>query len=107
MRDFELTVLFRPDVDDLAESLDKVKRIITYYGGEIVKEENDGTKRLAYNIQGYEHAIYYFFVLNLPSETIGKICNTLNINDNILRYLLVTVDHRREKCTEDYQTQTA
>lgn len=97
MKDFELTVLFRPDLDDLELALDIVRRLITDHGGEIVKEENDGKKRLSYNIREHDYAIYYFFVLKLPADTTTKICNTLNITDEVLRYLLVTVDSRHQE----------
>ena len=97
MKDFELTVLFRPDLDELELPLDMVRRLITDHGGEIVKEESDGKKRLSYKIGEYEYAVYYFFVLRLPTDTTSEISSTLNITDEVLRYLLVTVDSGRQK----------
>lgn len=97
MKDFELTVLFPPDLDDLESAINMVKRIITDHGGEIVKEENDGKKRLAYSIGEHDFAIYYFFDLKLPAAASVKISSALNIKDEILRYLLITVDHRDKK----------
>ena len=98
MKDYELTVLFHPDLEmNLDPALDKVKKIIENAGGEITKEENEGKKRLAYSVKGQDFAIFYFFNVKLPTEAPLKISNTLNITDETLRYLLVRVDERKAK----------
>ena len=98
MKDYELTVLFHPDLEmNLDPALDKVKKIITSAGGEIIKEENDGKKRLAYKISGQEFAVFYYYDVQLPAEAPAKISSTLNITDEVLRYLLVRTDTMRAK----------
>ncbi|MBR2544115.1 30S ribosomal protein S6 [Candidatus Saccharibacteria bacterium] len=98
MKNYELTVLFHPDLEmNLDPALDKVKKTITTLGGDITKEESDGKKRLAYKISGQEFALYYYFELALPAEAPAKISSALNINDEVLRYLLVKVDERKKK----------
>lgn len=89
-KDYELTVLFHPDLENnIKPAIDKIKKIIADNGGEIIKEECDGKKRLAYRINEQEYAIYYFYVLSLPDGAPAKISSILNITDEILRYLLV------------------
>lgn len=98
MKDYELTVLFHPDLEmNIDPALDKVKKIVETAGGNITKEEADGKKRLAYKISGQEFAIYYYFEVSLPAEAPAKISSALNINDETLRYLLVKVDERKKK----------
>ena len=98
MKDYELTVLFHPDLEmNIDPALDKVKKTIESAGGNITKEENDGKKRLAYKISSQEFALYYYFELALPAEAPAKISSALNINDEVLRYLLVKTDERKEK----------
>lgn len=98
MKDYELTVLFHPDLEmNLDPAVDKVKKLIESNGGKITKEENDGKKRLAYKINGQEFAIYYFTDVELPAEAPAKISSAMNINDEVLRYLLVRTDERRAK----------
>ena len=60
-------------------------------------EENEGKKRLAYSIKTQSFAVYYFFDVQLPAAAPAKISSTLNITDEVLRYLLVTVDERKAK----------
>ena len=98
MKDYELTVLFHPDLEmNLDPAIDKVKKLIESNGGKIIKEENDGKKRLAYSINNQEFAIYYFADVELPAEAPAKISSTFNITDEVLRYLLVKADPRRAK----------
>ena len=98
MKQYELTVLIHPDLEmNLTPALDKIKKIIESQNGKIIKETNEGKKRLAYAINKQEYAVYYFFELELPAEAPAKISSNLNITDEVLRYLLVTVDERKAK----------
>ncbi|MBR3138539.1 30S ribosomal protein S6 [Candidatus Saccharibacteria bacterium] len=98
MKDYELTVLFHPDLEmNIDPATEKVKKIIKSAGGKITKEEAEGKKRLAYSINGQDFAIYYYFDVSLPAEAPSKISSTFNITDEILRYLLVRTDERKAK----------
>ena len=98
MKDYELSVVFHPDLEmNLDPALDKVKKVIESNKGKIIKEENDGKKRLAYSINGQDFGVYYYFDLQLPAEAPAKISSTFNITDEVLRYLLVKADPRRAK----------
>lgn len=98
MKNYELTVLVHPDLEmNLEPATTKIKDLIEKNGGKIVKESNDGKKRLAYGIRGQDFAVYYFYEVELPAEALKKIEGVLNITDEVLRYLLVTVDERKLK----------
>lgn len=102
MKDYELTVLIHPDLEtDLETPLGKVRTIVTNAGGEIVKEDNWGKKKLAYRIKGESFAVYIYMDVKLPADALLKISNTLNITDEVLRYLLVTVDEKGRKALEE------
>ncbi len=92
MLEYELTVLIHPDLEpSLDDAMAKVRAIITGNGGVIKTEDNWGKKKLAYRIARQDFAIYVFMELNLPRDAAGKISNTLNITDDVLRYLLCGV----------------
>ncbi|MBR3122498.1 30S ribosomal protein S6 [Candidatus Saccharibacteria bacterium] len=101
MKDYELTVLFHPDLEmNLDPAVDKVKKIITSADGKIINEENDGKKRLSYKIDGQEFAVFYYLDVQLPAEAPAKISSTLNITDEVIRYLLVRADNMHAKAAE-------
>ena len=98
MKAYELTVLIHPDLEmNIEPAISKVKELIENNGGKITKEANEGKKKLAYGIRGQEFAVYYYYELELPAAAPAKISSVLNITDEILRYLLVTVDERKVK----------
>jgi small subunit ribosomal protein S6 len=102
MKEYELTVLIHPDLEaDLETPLAKVRDIITTAGGEITKEDNWGKKKLAYKINRQDFAVYVYFDVKLPADAPLKISNTFNITEEVLRYLLVTVDEKGRKALEE------
>lgn len=87
-RKYEWTIL----VDEIApqEVVDGLAERIKKYG-EIIKMEDDGVKRLAYPIRNHEKARYLFYTLELENDMLAKLSSDLNIDDNVVRYLLVRV----------------
>ena len=98
MKNYELSVLFHPDLEmNLDPALDKMKGIVESAGGKITKVENEGKKHLAYPIEGQDFAIYYYYDVDLPATAPAKVSSSFNIADEVLRYLLVRADDRRAK----------
>ncbi len=98
MKEYELTVLIHPDLEaDLETPLAKVRDIITAAGGKIAKEDVWGKKKLAYAIDRQEFGVYVYMDVELPSDAPLKISNVFNITEEVLRYLLVTVDEKGRK----------
>ena len=98
MKDYELTVIFHPDLEmNLDPAIEKAKKIITSAGGEITKEENDGKKRLAYKVGTLEFGIYYFVDAKLSPDAIKKIDGSLNIADEVIRHMIVKEDPLKVK----------
>ena len=98
MKQYELTVMFHPDLEmNLTPAVDKVNKIIEAADGKIVKETNEGKKRMMYSIKGNDYAVYYYYEVELPASAPAKISSALNITDESLRYLLCSVDPRKAK----------
>lgn len=98
MKEYELTLLIHPDLEmNLQPTVDKLKALITDNGGKITKETNEGKKKLAYAINKQEFAVYCYFEVELPAAAPAKMSSTLNITDEVIRYLLVLKDERKVK----------
>lgn len=87
-RNYELTIL----ADEIAtqEVIDGLTEKIKGYG-KITNIEDDGVKRLAYPIRNHEKARYLFYTVELENDVPSKLSSHLNIDDDVLRYLLVRV----------------
>lgn len=108
MKEYELTVLIHPDLEtDIEAPLEKLRGIVKEAGGNITKEDNWGKKKLAYSINRENFAVYVYMELELPSEAPLKISNTLNITDEILRYLLVKTDEKGKAALAEAEAKSA
>ena len=93
MNQYEIAVLYHPDLEvDLTKAEARVKKIVTDNGGKVVSDDNWGKRKLAYKIKGNEHAVYVFYTVELPGESVQKVENTLNITDEVIRFLITRPD---------------
>ena len=84
-----MVVLLHPDLEiDLDKPLKKVADIIAKNGGKITKQDNWGKRKLAYPIKKEDFAVYVYFEIQLPPEGYAKVESTLNITNEVLRYLI-------------------
>src|SRR5665213_2265837 len=93
LNQYEIAVLYHPDLEvDLSKAEDRVKKIVTDNGGKVVSTDNWGKRKLAYKIKGNEHAVYVFYTVELPGEGVQKVESTLNITDEVIRFLITRPD---------------
>lgn len=93
MNQYEIAVLYHPDLEiDLDKATKKVEKILTDSKGKITNVDNWGKRKLAYPINKQEHAVYVFYTVELPPENVNKVEGTLNITDEVIRYLIVKPD---------------
>ena len=91
MRDYELTLIVRPEVDEvnLAALEGKVKDLIAEKGGQVTQVEHWGRRRMAYPIKKIEEGQYVFMLAQLPAQSPHELERQFRLNEQILRYLLV------------------
>jgi small subunit ribosomal protein S6 len=93
---YEIAVLYDPDLEiDLEKATSKVEKIFTDNGGTGVMADNWGKRKLAYPIKKNEAAVYVIYTLDLPGEGVHKIESTLNITDEVIRFLIVRPDLKK------------
>ncbi len=93
MTQYEIAVLYHPDLEiDLEKATSRVEKIFTDNGGEVKNVDNWGKRKLAYPIKKNEHAVYVFYTLDLPEQSVRKIESTLNITDEVIRFLITRPD---------------
>ncbi len=92
---YEVAVLYHPGLEvDLDKAETRVTKIFSDNKGKVVKTDNWGKKKLAYPIDKNDHAIYVFYTIEMPAEAVNKVESTLNITDEVIRYLIVRQDEK-------------
>jgi len=93
-REYETTYVLRPNTanDGVAEVNTRVKGIIEGMGGKILKVDNWGKRRLAYEVSKERKGIYLYWLYLAQPGVVEEIERNLRMLDGVLRYLTVKVD---------------
>lgn len=91
MGKYELTIIIDPDLDEdkRKKILEKLKEWIKKEKGEVKKFDEWGKRQLAYQIAKKNEGFYYLFDLELTPQAAKKLPQNLNLEESILRYLLI------------------
>ena len=91
MNKYELALVVSAKIEEDARvaTVEKVKEIITKFGGSITNVDEWGKKRLAYEIQKMKDGFYYFIQFESESEVPGELEQNLRIMEDVIRYLCV------------------
>ena len=94
MNKYELTVVVNAKIEDDArtEVIEKVKELISRFGGTVSDVDEWGKKRLAYEIQKMKEGYYYFIHFESDNTTPSEVEQRIRIMDNVLRYLCIRQD---------------
>lgn len=93
MNQYEIAILYDPDLEiDLEKATARVEKIFTDNGGTITNTDNWGKRKLAYPIKKNESAVYVFYTVELPAQSVKKIEGILNITDEVIRFLISRPD---------------
>lgn len=96
MAQYEVAVLFDQGLEiDLEKATAKVEKIIAENGGKVTDTDNWGKRKLAYPINGQEFAIYVFYTVEMEGAGVQKLNDTLNITDEVVRFLIVRPDLKK------------
>lgn len=97
MRQYELTYLVSDSVSDsdITKISGKVNAAVV--DGKILKEENWGRRKLAYNIQKQQFATYITLNFELEPENLAELEHELKVSPEVIRHLLIVKDFGKEK----------
>lgn len=96
MNQYEIAVLYHPDLEiDLEKATSRIEKIFADNGGKVTNTDNWGKRKLAYPIKKSESAVYVFYTVEMPGENVRKMESTLNITDEVLRFLITKPDLKK------------
>lgn len=90
MRQYELILIVQPDLDEETTNgvVDRVKKMITDNGGQILKEDVWGSKQLAYEIKDFREGYYVYMDVEFKPEFGTTLTQSLRYIEPIIRYML-------------------
>ena len=93
-RKYETIYILRPNTanDGVAEVNARVKSVIEGMGGKIVKVDNWGKRRLAYEVAKERKGIYLYWQYLGQPGVVEETERNLRMLDSVIRYLTVKID---------------
>ncbi len=104
MKKYETIFILDPllEEDKIEQEVEKVKKVITAKGGEILYEERWGLRKLAYQIKRKEQGYYILLVYQGGAEIPAELEASFKLNENCLRYFTtVATKATRKKIKEE------
>jgi small subunit ribosomal protein S6 len=98
LRSYEILVIVdpRPTDEEVAALLTQLGEQITSLGAEVVKMENWGKRRLAYDIRKQREGTYAVFEVSAEPAMVKEFERQLRLNENVLRFLSTRVPIRKK-----------
>ena len=92
MRHYEMLVLINAEIEDPKEEVEKIEDVVRNLGGEVVKTDVWGKKRLAYPIQKKNEGVYVLFNFDLDPAQTFELKRVLGLRGNIYRQMIILLD---------------
>ncbi len=91
MQTYELTIALPGNATAAKkkESQKKLESLIKIFEGKLIENNEWGKLELAYPIKDNEEALFLHYVLELNADQAKNIQSKLNLEEDVLRYLLV------------------
>ena len=101
IKEYQITLLFPPSLNQeiLDQSIQKTKKLITDQGGSFSQrtEPTVQLKKLSYPIDKHQEAFYLTYNLSLPVSAVDTLKQQLNLDSDLIRYLITVKDIIKEK----------
>jgi small subunit ribosomal protein S6 len=93
-REYETIYILRPNTanEGVAEVNTRIKGVIEGMGGKIIKVDNWGKRRLAYEVAKERKGIYLYWLYLAQPGVVEECERNLRMLDNVIRYLTTKVD---------------
>jgi small subunit ribosomal protein S6 len=93
-REYETIYILRPNTpnEGVAEVNTRIKGVIESMGGKIIKVDNWGKRRLAYEVAKERKGIYLYWLYLAQPGVVEETERNLRMLDAVIRYLTVKVD---------------
>lgn len=91
MNKYELAVVVSAKLEDeeRAAKIEKVKELISRFGGTVTNVDEWGRKRLAYEIDKIKEAYYYFIHFESEANCPVEVEQHIRIMEDVIRYLCI------------------
>jgi small subunit ribosomal protein S6 len=93
--------------EEINAALTKIKDLIVNTGGEVIKAESWGRRKLAYEIKKQNKGLYALLIYKAPPTTIRKVEEFYKVFDPVIKYMVIKLGPKQVKHLEGVQAAEA
>jgi small subunit ribosomal protein S6 len=89
MREYEAMIIAKPDLPEaeLSKMIAKVEGIMTASGGQIIKKDSWGVRKLAYPIGKSTRGLYFVYDIAATQTDVTELDRVMKLDEGVLRSL--------------------
>jgi small subunit ribosomal protein S6 len=88
-----------PD-EEINASIAKISDLVVNSGGEVLKADQWGRKKLAYEINKQQKGFYVLFVFRTPAATIRKLEELYKVFDPVIKFMVIKLEPKQVRALE-------
>ncbi len=102
MRNYEFVYIISPEIEEgnLESVTDRIGQLITNTGGQVLRLDSWGRRRLAYPIRSFTEGHYMVAQIQLEPGAISELRRGLSLTEELVRYLIVRTDEAPKEPAE-------
>jgi small subunit ribosomal protein S6 len=101
-REYETIFILKPDVtnDAIGQANAKIRQVIETGGGQLLKVENWGRRKLAYEVKKQLKGVYVFFNYLGGAGLVEEVERNLHLTDTVIRYYTIKAAENVDAATK-------
>lgn len=103
MNYYEQVVIVEPTLteEETEAASQKVKDLVMKSGGEILKEDRWGKRKLAYDINKRSDGFYILYNFKAPSSAVKKLEDYYRVYDPVFKYMVIKLEKKQVSALMD------
>lgn len=95
-----------PD-DAVGAAIDKLKDLITSSGGEVLKVDSWGRKKLAYEVKKHTRGFYLYMLFRAPSPLVKKLEDYYKVFEPVVKAMVIRLEKKQKEAALSFLTEAA
>ena len=92
---YESIFIVRPSLpdEDTQKLIEKMKGVLEKSGGALLRADNWGKKKLAYEVRRERKGVFVYFYFRSEGNVIEELERSYRLEDSVIKFLTVRLDH--------------
>lgn len=102
MNYYENAVIFSDTLpeEELRSAIEKIKGIILEAGGQMLKQDEWGMRKLAYEIEKRKKGFYVFYYFKAPATVVKRLEDFYKVFDPVMKFMVIKLGPKQSKALE-------